>query len=140
MGDPGFETPGLEDLHARLFRAGGNTHPQEDLFYCFIVRTAGGICLKTRGIKRDKEPNIYDCDDEDKALFATQDRRELVAVPGVSPPVNYNTLIVETGRALKRFREIVVYDSQHLYIEYVVAFKRLGESPPSTPTICSAQR
>jgi hypothetical protein len=122
--DPGFETPGLEDLHSRLFRAGGNTHPREDLFYCFIVRAACGVCLRTRGIRQDKDPKIYDCDNG-KALFHSAERRELAAVEGISPPVHHNTLVVETGKGLKRFREFVVYESQNLYIEYLVGFKRV---------------
>ena len=107
-----------------MFRAGGNVHPGEDIFYCVIVRSACGVCLWTRGIRQDKDPKIYDCD-TDKAIFHSGERRELAAIEGIKPPAHHNMLVAETGKALKRFREFVVYDAQNLYIEYLVGFKRI---------------
>ena len=45
--DPDYESPGLENLHARLFRAGGNSHAGDDLFYVFVVRAVCGAQLQT---------------------------------------------------------------------------------------------
>ncbi|CAK9050515.1 unnamed protein product [Durusdinium trenchii] len=55
--DPGLGTPGLEELHSRLYRAGGNHHPDDDnIFYCFLVRATCGACLQTTGLDKKTSP------------------------------------------------------------------------------------
>eukprot|EP00419_Tripos_fusus_P051327 CAMPEP_0172838690 /NCGR_PEP_ID=MMETSP1075-20121228/28046_1 /TAXON_ID=2916 /ORGANISM="Ceratium fusus, Strain PA161109" /LENGTH=515 /DNA_ID=CAMNT_0013682237 /DNA_START=55 /DNA_END=1602 /DNA_ORIENTATION=+ len=117
--------PGLEDLHARLFRPGGHCHPNEDIFYCIIVRAVLGASVVTRGMSRTAIKSHFDADDESKQIFVDKDRRELVAIPGTKPPIRYHSLIVEKGKAVKRFREFVVMDGTNCYAEYLVAYKRV---------------
>ena len=65
---------------------------------------------------------------EDGAVFVTQRRRELCRVPGVTPPLHYQSLLVERGtqpsHAVERFREFVVFHGEQVVPEYVVAFSR----------------
>jgi hypothetical protein len=129
--DPKYASPDLEDLHYRLFRPEGNKHPNEDIFYCFVVRTLLGASLKTKGLERtgwpeDKSAPVptKDCQTGEK-LFLTDDRRQLVQIPGTVPPVNHHSLIAERGVAVKRFREFVAFDANQVYPEYLVAYKRV---------------
>jgi len=125
--DADFEAPGMEELHSRLFRAGGNTHPGEDLFYCFVVRGICGLQLCSTGLQRLPPGQASMCDEETgQQLFMTEDRRELVQVPGSSPPVSHHSMVCGLGKALKRFREFVIYDANRTYPEYLVAYKRIS--------------
>jgi len=123
--DHGSEHPGLEDLHARLFRPGGHCLPDEDVFYCLIVRAVLGAAVVTRGMSRTANKTHFDTDDESKQVFVDKDRRELVAIPRTKPPIRYQSLVIEKGKAVKRFREFVVMDGTNCYAEYLVAYKRI---------------
>eukprot|EP00747_Dinoflagellata_sp_TGD_P006167 gnl/TRDRNA2_/TRDRNA2_115852_c1_seq1.p1 gnl/TRDRNA2_/TRDRNA2_115852_c1~~gnl/TRDRNA2_/TRDRNA2_115852_c1_seq1.p1 ORF type:complete len:343 (+),score=29.23 gnl/TRDRNA2_/TRDRNA2_115852_c1_seq1:50-1030(+) len=146
--DSKYEAPGLEDLHARLYRPGGNSHPDDDLFYCFVVRAACGATLTTKGLDQlcaacrsggtwsssaricavcgfDRDPPMADCD-TGAILFETPERRELIQVPGSVPPIHFHSLLVETGKAVKRFRECIIYDANRIYAEYLLAYRRVS--------------
>ncbi|CAE7491894.1 RIPK2 [Symbiodinium natans] len=122
--DPGHEAPGLEKLHARLYRAGGNRHPGSDVFYCFVVRVTCGACFVSNGLK-DK---LHD-HDTGFQVFARDDRRELSSIPESDPRVPYHTLVVQTGSEAKlrieRFREIISFDANRAYPEYLLAYQRV---------------
>eukprot|EP00746_Dinoflagellata_sp_MGD_P164367 gnl/MRDRNA2_/MRDRNA2_92958_c0_seq1.p1 gnl/MRDRNA2_/MRDRNA2_92958_c0~~gnl/MRDRNA2_/MRDRNA2_92958_c0_seq1.p1 ORF type:complete len:560 (+),score=118.68 gnl/MRDRNA2_/MRDRNA2_92958_c0_seq1:151-1680(+) len=129
--DPKYASPDLEELHYRLFRPEGNKHPDEDLFYCFAVRALLGATLRTKGLERtgwpeDKSAAVptRDCQTGEK-LFLTDDRRQLVDIPGTVPPVNHHSLVAERGVAVKRFREFVAFDANQVYAEYLLAYKRV---------------
>lgn len=126
--DPGLETPGLEEIHSRLYRAGGNYHPGEDMFYCFIVRATCGASLQISGLDQDDRLR----DETGRDVFLTPDRRELARVPGTSPAFSYHSLVVNlcTGKtsskaAVARFREVVIFEGNRIYPEYLVAYKRV---------------
>ncbi|CAE7569321.1 unnamed protein product [Symbiodinium sp. CCMP2456] len=146
---PDARTSGLEDLHPRLYRAFGNRRPDEDMFYCFIVRACCGACFQTEGLDkeglRDKTTG--------RSVFLTPERRELSRVPGTSPSFSYHTLLVNPGTGtshsaplpatphsprhsplravarvvgrVARFREIVVFAGDRVYPEYLVAYRRV---------------
>lgn len=125
--DPGLETPGLEEIHSRLYRAGGNYHPGEDMFYCFIVRATCGASLQISGLDEDRLR-----DEAGRDVFLTPDRRELARVPGTSPAFSYHSLVVNlcTGKTsskavVARFREVVIFEGNRIYPEYLVAYKRV---------------
>ena len=70
-------------------------------------------------------------------VFEAETARELVNVPasekhsasGQAPPgFNYHSLVVETGGAVKRFREFVVFHREYVYPEFVVAYQRTDRS------------
>jgi len=123
--DSGSEHPGLEDLHARLFRPGGHSPPDENIFYCLVVRAVLGASVVTRGMSQAKNKTHFDTDDESKQIFLDKDRRELVAIPGTKPPIRYHSLVIEKGKTVKRFREFVVMDGTNCYAEYLVAYKQV---------------
>ena len=120
--DPGFEAAGFEDLHSRLYRAGGNAHPGDDIFYCFVVRVACGACLHTEGL--DRATSLKDISTGEE-IFLNADRRELRRIPGASPPFSYDTLVVNVGSAVKRFREIISFSGHRVYAEYLLAYHRI---------------
>ncbi|CAE8601108.1 unnamed protein product [Polarella glacialis] len=116
--DSSYEQDQLDELHARLFRPSWPKHPEEDLFYCIVVRTVLGHPVFTKDA-------VKSLNDNGGAVFHDEDRRELVQVPGSSPPVRYSSLIAEKGEAIKRFREFVIFTRSQMYVEYIVAFKRV---------------
>ena len=44
---------------------------------------------------------------------------------GASPPFSYDTLVVNVGPAVKRFREIISFSGQRVYAEYLLAYQRI---------------
>eukprot|EP00971_Amphidinium_carterae_P282464 5607623-Amphidinium_carterae.1 len=92
--DSDYEQEGLEDLHAMLFRAGGRhrKHPDEDLFYCLVVRVVLGWSVRTLDAETHAET--------DDPVFRDDEKRELATVPGSNPPVPYHSVVLETGRLL----------------------------------------
>eukprot|EP00438_Fugacium_kawagutii_P000851 Skav222062 [mRNA] locus=scaffold707:228595:229479:- [translate_table: standard] len=123
--DQGYESPGLEELHSRIYRAGGNSHPGEDVFYCFIVRAACGACLVSEGLDSTR---LIDHNTGAK-VFLANDRRELCRIPEASPSLSYHTLLVElakrpTPTGVVRFREIVLFEGNRVYPEWLIAYRR----------------
>jgi len=114
------EDPLLEELHTRLYRKDGKLvqHPG-NVYYILVVRNLMGYYVRTKtgdGAATDI--------DWLQPVFATPDRRELAAIPNVVPPVHYHCLLVETGAAVKRFREFVQFHEQRIYPEYLLAYQR----------------
>jgi len=116
--DPEYRAPGLEDLHQRLYRAGSGTrHPCEDLFYMFVVRADAGIPVRTRD-------GTADMDRPSELVFASDEKRELSEMRGVTPPLRFHSLLVELGGSIGRFREFVHFNSARFSVEYLVAYRR----------------
>merc|ERR1712113_73974 len=117
--DPAYMTKGLEELHARLFRSRSSTrHPNEDLFYVFVVRAAAGVSVRTKD-------GATDLDRPASNLFANSDHRELNEVPGITPPLRFHSLVVELGGKVHRFREFVHFNSARCSVEYLLAYRRV---------------
>eukprot|EP00971_Amphidinium_carterae_P011734 231088-Amphidinium_carterae.1 len=88
--DSRYEQEGLEDLHARLFRAGkGVKHPNDDLFYCLVVRVVLGWSVQTLDAKTHAETGEF--------VFRDDEKRELASVPGSNPPLPYDSVVLGTG-------------------------------------------
>ena len=87
------------------------------IFYCLVVRAALGWCAHT-----DDGEKVMGSVDQN--IFHSPEMRELALVPGSSPGVRFHSLVLEKGKRAKRFREFVVYDNSHCYVEYVIAYKR----------------
>lgn len=68
---------------------------------------------------------MHDCE-TGQAVFLNRGRRELAQIPGThaAKPIYHHSLVVDTGKALKRFREIVVNNDTRVYAEYLIAYKR----------------
>jgi hypothetical protein len=146
--DPSYGFSGLEELHRRLYRPGGNVHPGEDIFYCFVVQTLCGWPIRTRdGMSDLDDPScnwVYanqlaeastpnhksrrvcpsfpqPCD---VCRWDKLNRRDLKEVNGVEQ-VRHHSLVVETGEALQRFREFVCFDNKYTLCKYLLAYKRV---------------
>jgi len=101
-------------LHEALYP--GDTQHPGNVYYMLVCRAALGHAAVTLDGQRKR--------DGDGELWATADRRELGDIPGVDPPVAHHSLVVETGKAVKRYREIVVFHSDRLVSDYLIAYRR----------------
>lgn len=115
------EDPLLEELHTRLYRKDGKlvSHPG-NVYYVLLVRNIMGYFVRTLsgdGATKDM--------DWQEPVYATADKRELATIPNVVPPVHYHCLQVETGAAVKRYREFVQFHEQRTYPEYLLAYQRV---------------
>jgi len=104
------------ELHKRLY---GRTvrHP-DDVFYVLVVRAALGFPVRTqqtgqRATSMDTREKIFPIN-----------FRELSAVPGVTPPICHHSLIAELGQVIDRYREFVLFHSDYVHIDYVLAYHR----------------
>ena len=50
--------------------------------------------------------------------------RELAAVPNVTPPVHYHALLADVISVNARYREVIVFHSELIYPEYLLAYQR----------------
>eukprot|EP00927_Polykrikos_kofoidii_P084012 TRINITY_DN8746_c0_g1_i2.p1 TRINITY_DN8746_c0_g1~~TRINITY_DN8746_c0_g1_i2.p1 ORF type:complete len:404 (-),score=56.99 TRINITY_DN8746_c0_g1_i2:744-1955(-) len=112
---------GLQTLHEELYSDSDLQHPGA-VFYAFVCRATIGIPIYTK----DGEHNMHPPGNK---LFLNEDKRELSVVPGSDPPVMYHTLIAEAGPSregfrLQRHREFVIFESNRVLEEYLVAYKR----------------
>eukprot|EP00927_Polykrikos_kofoidii_P055929 TRINITY_DN50112_c0_g1_i1.p1 TRINITY_DN50112_c0_g1~~TRINITY_DN50112_c0_g1_i1.p1 ORF type:complete len:746 (+),score=94.19 TRINITY_DN50112_c0_g1_i1:55-2238(+) len=116
--DGKFKAGGLDDLHVRLYQH-GIRHPEQDVFYCFVVRACMGWSVRTMNGAASIDGGFN--------IFAGSDKRELGLVPESSPPSRFHSLVAELGQKLKRFREFMVFENTQTYIEYVIAYKRVNK-------------
>ena len=42
--------------------------------------------------------------------------------------MHHHSLVAEKGKAVKRFREFVVYDAHRTYIEYLIGYRRITQT------------
>ena len=104
------------ELHRRLY---GKDHPHPgNVCYVLVCRVALGYPAVTTEIGKTARHR-----DTQKPLFPVG-FRELAPIPGVSPPAVYNSLIVETGGSIGRFREFVVFHGEYVCPVYLIAFQR----------------
>ncbi len=110
------------ELHKRLY---GNTvrHPG-DVFYVLVVRAALGYPVRTQQMGKDATSM-----DNGARIFPimgnTINFRELSAVPAdVIPKILHHSLIAELGKDIVRYREFVLFHSEYVHIDYVIAYHR----------------
>eukprot|EP00927_Polykrikos_kofoidii_P050445 TRINITY_DN44361_c0_g1_i1.p1 TRINITY_DN44361_c0_g1~~TRINITY_DN44361_c0_g1_i1.p1 ORF type:complete len:682 (-),score=96.35 TRINITY_DN44361_c0_g1_i1:82-1845(-) len=114
--DADFASSGpLADLHERLYGNGSN-HPGK-CFYAFVCRALLGCCVHTQNGATSLAGGDVFVDGSDAG-------RELSVIAGTSPPVHYHTLVAELGAKIFRFREFVVFHSDRILPEFLVAFHR----------------
>jgi len=112
------------DLHKRLYN-NRCRHPN-DVFYIVVCRVALGHHVRTT------ETGVYatSCDTGEQVYASGAGGsiiyRELAKVPGLSTasPVHHHSLLVDVIRVHMRYREFVVFHSDLIYPEYVIAYKR----------------
>lgn len=105
-----------KQLHECLFRE-GIRHPEEKIYYIFVCKAVLGHFASTKdgehALSGSREP-----------VFAGSGKRELATIPGLSPPVHYHALLVETGGKIARYREFIQYHGGRIYPEYLIAYTR----------------
>jgi hypothetical protein len=92
-------------------------HPG-DVFYVLVVRAALGYPVRTQ--QTGKKATSMD----DLTPIFPQSFRELSPVPGVTPPIEHHSLIAELGKDIVRYREFVLFHSEYVHIDYVIAYHR----------------
>jgi hypothetical protein len=105
-------------------------HP-EDVFYVLVVRAALGFPVRTqRTLDNSKKAKTHDLRaarvtsmDTGAPIFPVN-CRELSAVPGVMPKIFHHSLIAELGKDIVRYREFVLFNSNYVHIDYVIAYHR----------------
>jgi hypothetical protein len=104
------------ELHKRLY---GRTvrHPS-DVFYVLVVRAALGFPVRTQHMGQSATSM-----DHGARIFPIS-FRELSDVPGVLPPICHHSLIAELGIHIERYREFVLFHSEYVHIDYLIAYHR----------------
>jgi len=69
------------------------------------------------------------------SLYSSSEKRELAAIPGSHPPIAYHSLVVQAGPksegfAVTRHREFLIFNSNHIVEEYIVAYQRTLDGNP----------
>ena len=116
------------ELHKRLYDE-SMPHP-DDVFYVLVVRAALGFPVRTQhmGVEATSMDN--------GAKIFPINYRELSVVPGVTPPIFHHSLIAELGNQIVRYREFVLFHSDHFYIDYVIAYHRCNGDQKLRTTAC----
>lgn len=108
----------LKTQHSKLFTK-SYQHPG-NVYYVFVCRVVMGYFVRTRTAGKD----ATDIDGEGP-VYASGDFRELAGIPGTQPPSPYQSLVVELGEQLRRYREFVQFDCHLVYPEYLMAYQRV---------------
>ena len=105
-------------------------HP-DDVLYVLVVRAALGFPVRTQlTLDNSKKAKTHALragrvkSMDDGAPIFPVNCRELSAVPGVTPPIFHHSLIAELGKDLVRYREFVLFNSNYVHIDYVIAYHR----------------
>jgi chemotaxis protein histidine kinase CheA len=107
---------GSLELHKRLYRHGARH--QGKVFYILVCRVALGHHVRTQQPGRDAMST-----DTGQRVFP-QTYRELDKVAGVFPPVHHHSLLADVMDVGARYREFIVFHSEYIYPEYLVAYQR----------------
>jgi len=102
------------ELHRRLY--GRSVRHPGDVFYVLVCRASLGCPITTAQTGRDAR----DADDANAKVFPVG-FRELAGVAGVSPPIFHHSLF---ATAFPRYREIVIFHSEYVLADYLVAYQR----------------
>ena len=100
-------------------------NPTSKVYYLLVCRVAMGHHVRTEAHGK----HATSADGGQKVFPISF--RELAAVPNVTPPVHYHALLADVLNVGARYREIIVFHSELIYPEYVLAYQRFeGSSGP----------
>eukprot|EP00928_Gymnodinium_smaydae_P090703 TRINITY_DN74460_c0_g1_i1.p1 TRINITY_DN74460_c0_g1~~TRINITY_DN74460_c0_g1_i1.p1 ORF type:complete len:659 (-),score=125.16 TRINITY_DN74460_c0_g1_i1:92-2068(-) len=111
--DPGLGA--YPELHDILYHRCRVPHPSET-HYVFICRAALGRAARTKDGNTELSSG--------SSVWAGTEKRELAQIPGTSPPLPYHSLVAERGGLVVRYREFIIFHSERIYPEYLIAYKR----------------
>jgi len=107
---------GDSELHQRLYAHGW--HPGK-VFYILVCRVALGHHVRTHQMGAQSTST-----DTGRRVFPIS-FRELDTVAGVSPPVHHHSLLApDPTPSQVRYREFIVFHSEYIYPEYLLAYQR----------------
>lgn len=118
----------LRELHAQLYRDTGVAHAGS-LYYAFVCRTTLGCAVHSEdGFKSLSGDQIFEGGPRGP-------RAELARVPDEylkadADVVRHNSLVVELGHTIRRFREFVVCHGVQVLPEFLVAYHRTNCGKP----------
>ena len=112
--DPQYD--GSSELHKRLY-AHGARH-QGKVFYILVCRVALGHHVRTQ-----QNGRVATSTDTGRRVFPIS-FRELDTVAGVSPAVRHHSLLADVVDVGARYREFIVFHSEYIYPEYLLAYQR----------------
>ena len=119
--DPQYD--GSSELHKRLY-AHGARH-QGKVFYILACRVALGHQVRTQQNGQGAKSTDNAC-----PVFPIS-FRELSTVHGISPPVHHHSLLADVMDSGARYREYIVFHSEYIYPEYLLAYQRFdGDRGP----------
>ena len=101
------------ELHDKIYKGCGQMHPR-NVRYALACRVLLGEHVTTS----DGKTRLGD----GKNAFSTADRNELASLPDGATP---SSLIAIPGERARYFREFMVYDESQVFVEYLVAYKRV---------------
>jgi hypothetical protein len=113
--DPQYE--GSSEVHKRLYEHGARDHPGK-VFYILVCRVALGHHVRTKDM--GEEATSFDTG---RRVFPIS-FRELDTVVGISPPVHHHSLLADVMDIGFRYREFIVFHSDYIYPEYLLAYHR----------------
>jgi hypothetical protein len=122
--DAGFDPSSA--LHKYLYAdpKQPDKHPTH-CFYAFVCRAVLGKCVHSQDGKNSCPPsapgNVF------IGGVDPSQGRELAVIPNLDPtmgPLHYGTLLVELGGSLARFREFIIFHSDKILPEFLVAYHR----------------
>jgi len=102
------------ELHNLLYQEHQRHHPG-DVYYIFLCRAVLGTIAHTRDGSTEMSTGA--------SLWANPERRELAKIPNSQVP--YHSLLVQTGAAVQRYREIVAYHGERIFPEFLIAYRRV---------------
>lgn len=121
--DARFQKNGpLSELHKKIY---GNSHHPQNVRYALVcrvllrrhVQTEDGV-TKLCEKKSDGDQKVHKA----KPLFTDNNRRTLATFDDGTTP---SSLVAVPGRRVRTFREFVVFNSDQIFVEYLVAYKRI---------------
>jgi hypothetical protein len=128
--DPQYD--GSSELHKGLYAHRARHHPGK-VFYILVCRVALGHQVRTqqmitKKMRENKEKGLSPASptstDTDRPVFPIV-YRELDTVAGVSPPVHHHSLLApDPTPSNVRYREFIVFHSEYIYPEYLLAYQR----------------
>ena len=107
----------ISELHKRLY-AHNVPHPGK-VFYILVCCVALGHHARTHQMGAESTST-----DTGQRVFPIS-FRELDTVAGISPPVHHHSLLAPDPKPLQvRYREFIVFHSEYIYPEYLLAYQR----------------
>lgn len=118
--DKAYDTS--SELHRRLY---GLHHRHEgSVFYVLICRALLGYPARTQETNRPGRPSTNI--DTGRRVFDVG-VRELAAIPSMSPPMMYHSLVAELGGNIVRYREFILFHGERVLPEYLLAYQRCSK-------------